>query len=186
MQILLAKRRRLSLSLRPYATQFRKLFGPYNIGQMIETSYLSVSAIFVSDGVNSKNVNDEPLAYENLMGFAVLSDTPRAGLSEDWLGWFSETHAPADAEVTIANTLWVEFAVAIGTKAAAGRVGEGHEEEDEAAGVIENIVRTVFNTLPEVIARETLLPGKKLTQTQVVREKQSIPGSMILPSYAST
>lgn len=130
--------------------QFRKLFGSYNLGQMIETSYLSVSAIFISEEGNS-NQNNQLLPRETLMGFAIVSDTPRSGLSEDWLGWFSETHAPADVEVTMTNTLWVDFAVAVGAEAAAGRAGEDHGGKDEeAAGVIEDIVRTVFNTLPEV------------------------------------
>lgn len=142
-------------------SQFRKLFGSYNLGQMIETSYLSVSAVFVADKDNRGHESPPPATsiakpLETLVGFAILSDNPRSGLSEDWLAWFSETHAPVDAEVTMTNTLWVDFAVALGTQATAGRLGEhrddGYEQEEEAAGVIENIVRTVFNTLPEVNA----------------------------------
>lgn len=136
--------------------QFRKLFGSYNFGQMIETSYLSVTALHVFDEVTNNGTTTPstvatPKPMETLVGFAILSDTPRAGLSEDWLEWFSETYVPADAEITMTNTLWVEFAVALGAEVAAGRLGGGcGEEDEEAAGVIENIVRTVFTTLPEV------------------------------------
>lgn len=135
---------------------------------MIETSYLSVSALSTADpgfggdgGISPPNQQDQQQP-EVLVGFAILSDTPRAGVSEDWLEWFSETHAPAEAEVTMTNTLWVDFAVAIGTaRAAAGGVSAAggnefddgsakQDEEEAAAGVIEDIVRTVFNTLPEI------------------------------------
>ena len=171
--------------------QFRKLFGSYNFGQMIETSYLSISALSTVDvdpggggGVQSRDGRVEQKQQPDaLVGFAILSDTPRAGVSEDWLEWFSETHAPADAEVTMTNTLWVDFAVAISPEraagvtmgaAAAGREDGGgdtaaareeeeeedeEEEEEAAAGVIEDIVRTVFNTLPEIDYLVISLPG---------------------------
>lgn len=152
------------------ARQFRKLFGSYNFGQMIETSYLSVSALSAPDLDPGGSGGSELL-----VGFAILSDTPRAGVSEDWLEWFSETHAPADTEVTMTNTLWVDFAVAVSPAKAAGRIstsggaggeeGDGciaeqNEEEEAAAGVIEDIVRTVFNTLPEIDYLVMSLPGE--------------------------
>lgn len=133
---------------------------------MIETSYLSVSALSIDDlaGSTAGSRSNRPSkkasssgSDEILVGFAILSDTPRAGLSEDWLEWFSETHAPADAEVTMTNTLWVDFAVAVSARVARGDAattggGDDDTEQDEreAAGVIEDIVRTVFNTLPEI------------------------------------
>lgn len=159
------------------------MFGSYNFGQMIETSYLSVSALSTPDpgpdggGDFSPPNRQHRQPSEVLVGFAILSDTPRAGVSEDWLEWFSETHAPAEAEVTMTNTLWVDFAVAVGDTMAAGggtgalddeskiysgaergEEGEG-EEEAAAAGVIEDIVRTVFNTLPEIDYLVMSLPG---------------------------
>lgn len=145
---------------------------------MIETSYLSVSALSTvdpdpgSDGNFSPPNRPQQQPPEVLVGFAILSDTPRAGVSEDWLEWFSETHAPVEAEVTMTNTLWIDFAVAIGT----GRVASGgvsaagggdfdgasakQDEEESAAGVIEDIVRTVFNTLPEIDYLVMSLPGE--------------------------
>lgn len=138
---------------------------------MIETSYLSVSAISsLEDAPFDRRKQDErkssfspPKPTEVLVGFAILSDTPRAGLSEDWLEWFSETHAPADAEVTMTNTLWVDFAVAISSRVATGgaKADEGDEEKDdtEAADAVESIVRTVFNTLPEIDYLVMSLPG---------------------------
>lgn len=143
---------------------------------MIETSYLSVSALSTvdpgpGDGDFSPPNRQQQQHPSILVGFAILSDTPRAGVSEDWLEWFSETHAPAEAEVTMTNTLWVDFAVAIGTaRAASGAIGttggDGHDvasakrdEEEAAAGVIEDIVRTVFNTLPEIDYLVMSLPG---------------------------
>lgn len=147
---------------------------------MIETSYLSVSALSTvtadptgRDAYPTDNRGQPKLKPEILVGFAILSDTPRAGVSEDWLEWFSETHAPADAEVTMTNTLWVDFAIAIsparaaggGAGPAAGREDGGgdaaarDEEEEMAAGVIEDIVRTVFNTLPEIDYLVMSLPG---------------------------
>eukprot|EP00752_Nemacystus_decipiens_P015636 g13953.t1 len=137
---------------------------------MIETSYLSVSAVDPGPGgdgdVSPPNRHQQQQA-EMLVGFAILSDTPRAGVSEDWLEWFSETHAPAEAEVTMTNTLWVDFAVAVGTaRAASASVGDDtdgvsakQDEEEAAAGVIEDIVRTVFNTLPEIDYLVMSLPG---------------------------
>ncbi|CAM9698310.1 unnamed protein product, partial [Laminaria digitata] len=141
-------------------TKFRKIFGSYNFGQMIETSYLSVSALSTPDPPGDDSPSP-PLgkANEALVGFATLSDSPRAGTSEDWLEWFSETHAPVDTEVTMTNTLWMDFAVAVSARAlevGAGSISakkdEHAEEKDEedAAKVIEDIVRTVFNTLPEL------------------------------------
>lgn len=150
---------------------------------MIETSYLSVSAVHTPDPNPNGAGGDSPLPNrlqqqqpEVLVGFAILSDTPRAGVSEDWLEWFSETHAPADTEVTMTNTLWVDFAVAISATKAAGGVstsggsgsagaeeGDGRisdqNEEEAAAGVVEDIVRTVFNTLPEIDYLVMSLPG---------------------------
>ena len=140
---------------------------------MIETSYLSVSAVSMVDSDSAggggfspprRRLQQQP---EVLVGFAILSDTPRGGVSEDWLEWFSETHAPAEAEVTMTNTLWVDFAVAIGAARAAGATGgddlDGasakQDEEEAAAGVIEDIVRTVFNTLPEIDYLVMSLPG---------------------------
>lgn len=149
---------------------------------MIETSYLSVSALSTAasdTGDGDVQLPDDRSQKkqqpEMLVGFAILSDTPRAGVSEDWLEWFSETHAPADAEVTMTNTLWVDFAIAISPARAAG-VGAGNAaagrdeggggddaardaEEEAAAGVIEDIVRTVFNTLPEIDYLVMSLPG---------------------------
>lgn len=141
---------------------------------MIETSYLSVSALSAVDPDPGSDGNFSPPSQqlqqqpEVLVGFAILSDTPRAGVSEDWLEWFSETHAPAEAEVTMTNTLWVDFAVAIGTEQAfsvtRGDDFDGasakQDEEEAAAGVIENIVRTVFNTLPEIDYLVMSLPGE--------------------------
>lgn len=150
---------------------------------MIETSYLSVSALSAPDpdpgGGGDSPLPNQPQQQqaEVLVGFAILSDTPRAGVSEDWLEWFSETHAPADTEVTMTNTLWVDFAVAVSAAKAAGGVstsgggsggtggGEGdsrieeRNEEEAAASVIEDIVRTVFNTLPEIDYLVMSLPG---------------------------
>ena len=142
---------------------------------MIETSYLSVSALSTvdpdpgGDGDFSSPNRQQQQHADVLVGFAILSDTPRAGVSEDWLEWFSETHAPAEAEVTMTNTLWVDFAVAIGTARAASVSVTGgddpdgasakQDEEEAAAGVIEDIVRTVFNTLPEVDYLVMSLPG---------------------------
>lgn len=140
---------------------------------MIEASYLSVSAVSTVDpdpagGADFSPPRRQPQQQpEVLVGFAILSDTPRAGVSEDWLEWFSETHAPAEAEVTMTNTLWVDFAVAIGTAMAASATGgddfDGasakQDEEEAAAGVIEDIVRTVFNTLPEIDYLVMSLPG---------------------------
>lgn len=144
---------------------------------MIETSYLSVSALSTVDtgpGGDGEIPPPSPQQQQHpevLVGFAILSDTPRAGVSEDWLEWFSETHAPAEAEVTMTNTLWIDFAVAIGTaRAAVGGVSttggddfDGasakQDEEEAAAGVIEDIVRTVFNTLPEIDYLVMSLPG---------------------------
>ncbi|CAM9495709.1 unnamed protein product [Hapterophycus canaliculatus] len=161
-------------------SMFRKLFGSYNFGQMIETSYLSVSALSMAiadagdgDAPPPDDISQQKQQPEILVGFAILSDTPRAGVSEDWLEWFSETHAPADAEVTMTNTLWVDFAIAISPARAAGGGagtatggGEGgsdgtarDEEEEAAARVIEDIVRTVFNTLPEIDYLVMSLPG---------------------------
>eukprot|EP00903_Cladosiphon_okamuranus_P010401 g9839.t1 len=154
-------------------SMFRKLFGSYNFSQMIETSYLSVSALSTGDpypagGGDVSPPHREPQQQpEVLVGFAILSDTPRAGVSEDWLEWFSETHAPAEAEVTMTNTLWVDFAVAIGTAVAPSVTGGDdfdaatakQDDEEAAAGVIEDIVRTVFNTLPEIDYLVLSLPG---------------------------
>lgn len=140
---------------------------------MIETSYLSVSALSTvdpspgGDGDFSSLNRQQQQQPEVLVGFAILSDTPRAGVSEDWLEWFSETHAPAEAEVTMTNTLWVDFAVAVGTARAASATGGDDSdgagakknEEEAAAGVIEDIVRTVFNTLPEIDYLVMSLPG---------------------------
>ncbi|CAM9574210.1 unnamed protein product, partial [Scytosiphon promiscuus] len=160
-------------------SMFRKLFGSYNFGQMIETSYLSVSALSAvsadpggGDVRSAGDRSQQKQPPEILVGFAILSDSPRAGVSEDWLEWFSETHAPADAEVTMTNTLWVDFAIAISPAraAASGGLAAGREEggddataqdeeEEAAAGVIEDIVRTVFNTLPEVDYLVMSLPG---------------------------
>ncbi|CAM9199842.1 unnamed protein product [Ectocarpus sp. 12 AP-2014] len=168
-------------------SMFRKLFGSYNFGQMIETSYLAVSALSTLDpnlgggGDVRFPGNRQHQQPEILVGFAILSDSPRAGISEDWLEWFSETHAPADAEVTMTNTLWMDFAVAVsaarasgvvsgvavgreeeGDNNAAARRGEEAEEE-EAAGILEDIVRTVFNTLPEIDYLVISLPGDTST-----------------------
>lgn len=134
---------------------------------MIETSYLSVSALSTPD---SRDDSPSPLPgkpNETIVGFATLSDSPRAGTSEDWLEWFSETHAPVDTEVTMTNTLWMDFAVAVSTRAV--EVGAGgsstkvehtaEQDEEDAAKVIENIVRTVFNTLPELDYLVMSLPG---------------------------
>lgn len=142
---------------------------------MIETSYLSVSALSTLDtGDPLSSQQHQRNSYgslpgikptELLVGFAILSDTPRAGLSEDWLEWFSETHAPADAEVTMTNTLWVDFAVAASARVAAASAGgtgdglENEQDEEEAAAAIENMVRTVFNTLPEIDYLVVSLPG---------------------------
>ena len=138
---------------------------------MIETSYLSVSALYSFD--NSKDSHRQKIYCSNpgipaevLVGFAILSDTPRAGLSEDWLEWFSETHAPADTEVTMTNTLWMDFAIAASARAVAG-IGSAttdygskeEREEADAAEAIESIVRTVFSTLPEVDYLVMSLPG---------------------------
>ncbi|CAB1099575.1 unnamed protein product [Ectocarpus sp. CCAP 1310/34] len=154
---------------------------------MIETSYLSVSALSTPDpnpgGGGDVHLlgNRQQQQPDILVGFAILSDSPRAGLSEDWLEWFSETHAPADAEVTMTNTLWMDFAVAVSAARASGvvsgvavgreEVGDnnavacrGEEaEEEEAAGILEDIVRTVFNTLPEIDYLVMSLPGDTST-----------------------
>lgn len=142
---------------------------------MIETSYLSVSALSAPDPDPGGGGGG---GSEVLVGFAILSDTPRAGVSEDWLEWFSETHAPADTELTMTNTLWVDFAVAVcpakaagristsggsggaGAEEGGGRIAEQNEEDEAAAGVIEDIVRTVFNTLPEIDYLVMSLPGE--------------------------
>ncbi|CAM9474881.1 unnamed protein product, partial [Discosporangium mesarthrocarpum] len=123
------------------SAHFRKLYGSYNFGQMIETAYLSVSALSTGSSADSAEV---------LVGFAVLSDSPRAGDAEAFLAWVTETHAPGDAELKTTNSLWVDFAVAL---------WEGPEEDGDAGKVIENIVRTVFNTLPEVDYLVMSLPG---------------------------
>lgn len=72
------------------------------------------------------------------------------------------------------NTLWVDFAVALGVETAAGTAGTGgrdekqnsgndhnNDQEEEAATVLENIVRTVFNTLPEIDYLVMSLPGEQ-------------------------
>lgn len=143
-----------------HPTKFRRLYGSYNFGQMIETSHLSVSALHAFDEADGKERSESALPAAALVGFAVLSDSPRHGVSEDWLEWFAETHAPTGAEVTMTNTLWVEFAVAIGVEATTGTVGEekGNHNED-AARVLESIVRSIFNTLPEVDYLVMSLPG---------------------------
>lgn len=109
---------------------------------MIATSYLSVTAIALPE---ERVEGQRP--PEALVGFFALSDYPRGGRTEDWLTWFSETYAPADAEVTMTNVLWVDFAVACGATSedeSSERLKEG------AAPVVDDIVRTVFNTLPEI------------------------------------
>ncbi|CAM9287028.1 unnamed protein product [Choristocarpus tenellus] len=118
---------------------FRKIFGSYNFGQMIETSYLSVSALAPVSSSNDVGA---------LLGFAVFSDAPKKGEGEDVLQWISEKYAPADAELKITNTLWVEFAVA-----------HGDRTGSDAPGIIQNIVRTVFNSLPEMDYLVMRLPG---------------------------
>lgn len=120
---------------------------------MIETSYVPISALYNAEKDDSKP-GCTPFA-EVPVGFVALSDKPRAGMAEDWLGWFSETHAPAEAELTMTNVLWVEFAVAIGVGAASGsRTDEDEKKEvnsdDSAATVLESIVRNIFRTLPEI------------------------------------
>lgn len=134
---------------------------------MIETSYLSVSALSTLDSGDSPPTTPLGRPSEALVGFATLSDSPRAGTSEDWLEWFSETHAPVDTELTMTNTLWMDFAVAVSASALQVGVGSGsakdsvttEQEEAEAAKVIEDIVRTVFNTLPELDYLVMSLPG---------------------------
>lgn len=134
---------------------------------MIETSYLSVSALSTPDPGDDSPSPVPGKPNEFIVGFATLSDSPRAGTSEDWLEWFSETHAPVDTEVTMTNTLWMDFAVAVSTRAL--EVGAGgsstkdehtaEQDEEDAAKVIEDIVRTVFNTLPELDYLVMSLPG---------------------------
>lgn len=172
---------------------------------MIETSYLSVSALSTPDptpgGGGDVHLpgNRQQQQPEILVGFAILSDSPRAGISEDWLEWFSETHVPADAEVTMTNTLWMEFAVAIsatrasgvvsgavgreeeGDNNAAARRGEEAEEE-EAAGILEDIVRTVFNTLPEIDYLVISLPGDTSTGGKGSKKGAGI-ASIPTPAY---
>lgn len=121
---------------------------------MIETSYLCACALrsnHEDDASAKPGLQPHP---EFLVGFAMVSDSPRRGLSEDWLDWFSETHAPVDAEVRITNTLWVDFAVAVGQEEAVVAEEGGETEESEngggAAAIIESIARTVFSMLPEI------------------------------------
>lgn len=147
--------------------KFRKIFGSYNFGQMIETSYLSVSALSAPDSGDASPPPPLGKPNEALVGFATLSDSPRAGTSEDWLEWFSETHAPVDTEVTMTNTLWMDFAVAVSPRALEAGTGgsstkdehTAEQDEEDAAKVIEDIVRTVFNTLPELDYLVMSLPG---------------------------
>lgn len=180
-------------------SKFRKLFGSYNFGQMIETSYLAVSALSTLDPGGSSNDEQQhrkacsPSAgspTDILVGFAILSDTPRAGLSEDWLEWFSETHAPADAEVTMTNTLWMDFTVAVSTRTAQGGAGgtgddcDQDQDSDEAASVVESIVRTVFNTLPEIDYLVMSLPGNSNAENGGKASKGAIlPPAFLLSTF---
>lgn len=89
------------------------------------------------------------------------------------------------------NTLWVDFAVAVGdTRGTAtvkeeGKTGSSaeHDGDDEAAaaGVIEDIVRTVFNTLPEIDYLVMSLPGDADTGG---KSSKKGPGAASVPTPA--
>ncbi|KAG5189802.1 hypothetical protein JKP88DRAFT_286546 [Tribonema minus] len=113
---------------------YRKLFGSYNFASMIECGYLCLIA----------------LVGEEIAGFLSLSDAPRAGGAEEWLAWFAETYAPADADARPANTLWVEFAV--------DGDGNGGSSGGGGGGAVEQMMRKVFTLLPEVDSVAAALP----------------------------
>lgn len=163
---------------------------------MIETSYLSVSALSSPDSGKDSQQQNSRRPYpgnpaEELVGFAVLSDTPRSGLSEDWLEWFSETRAPPDAEITTTNVLWVDFAIAASprivsgmTSASTGDESKEQQDEDDATEVIESIVRTVFSTLPEVDYLVMSLMGDTGTDHGIGKGRSG--GVVIAPKYLLT
>lgn len=163
---------------------------------MIETSYLSVSALSSPDSGKDSQQQDSRRPYpgipaEELVGFAVLSDTPRSGPSEDWLEWFSETHAPPNAEITMTNVLWVDFAIAASPRIVSGMTStstgdESKEQQDEndATEVIESIVRTVFSTLPEVDYLVMNLTGDMDTGHGDGKGRSG--GAIIAPKYLLT
>lgn len=163
---------------------------------MIETSYLSVSALSSPDsGKDSQQQNSSKpypgILAEELVGFAVLSDTPCSGLSEDWLEWFSETHSPPNVEITMTNVLWVDFAIAASPRIVSGMTSEStgdeskeKQDENDATEVIESIVRTVFSTLPEVDYLIMSLTGD--TDTDHRDDKDRSSGAVIAPKYLLT
>jgi len=106
-------------------SQFRKNFGSYNVAQLIESGYLSVTV------VNSNN-------HRQILGFLTLNDSPRnfAHGSEKWLSLFNM--APNSPTLKISNTLWVDFFVA------------DESNLDNAELIHKNLFTTVFNTLSEI------------------------------------
>jgi hypothetical protein len=65
--------------------QLRKIYGKTNIVNLIENSYLSITA-----------VDDAG----NIIGFAAMSDsTPHGWVLEKWLEWFYDTYRTTESTV---------------------------------------------------------------------------------------
>ena len=88
--------------------KYRKRFGSYNVANLLESSFL---ALVVSD-------QDVGAEGHQMLGFLVFSDGPRAQAhtAEAWLAAFSAFHFPS-SELTIGNSVWLEFCVAEGGSA---------------------------------------------------------------------
>ncbi|CAM9236898.1 unnamed protein product, partial [Chrysoparadoxa australica] len=126
-------------------SKFRQHFGSYNFGAMIESCYLAMVAVADGSGDTDADTNTQLSSLsaddgnaEEIVGFAVLIDSPKTGEAEDWLEWFAEAFPPLDSEANIDNTLWMSFVAAL-------------PWSDVASGkIVEHMVRSVFTTLPEV------------------------------------
>ena len=103
---------------------FRKKFGSYNVAQLIESGYLSVTV------VNSAKQRE-------VLGFLTLNDNPRnyAHGSEKWMSFFRKSSSVSNANLKISNTLWIDFFVA---------------DETNSDKIYKNLFTTVFNTLSEI------------------------------------
>jgi hypothetical protein len=86
------------------------------------------------------------LENENeLLGFCALSDSPKGTFTETWLSDVNESTESGIVYRT-GNTLWMEFLVV---------------DQPQANPVLEKLMMTVFNTMPEVEFIMVCLPAKE-------------------------